>query len=139
MKMLGTSEPRSFGCSLKEVLKEGFGELAFLVRRGLSLGVMLFLALTTLSFLNRGAGYLEASAKFSAVGKRSEAVVVAPVARNLVIPRHTAARPSSGYAFQPALAVSTYSPKTARDTLRESGYLINEIDSFARSLARLGR
>ncbi len=34
MKMLGTSEPRSFGWSLKGVLKEGFGELAVLVRRG---------------------------------------------------------------------------------------------------------
>ncbi len=138
MKLLETNEHRGFGWFLKEVLKRGFSELALLMRKGLSLGVMLFLALTTFSFLNRSAGYLEASVKNSAAGKRSE-VIVPSVPRNLVIPRHTAARPSSTYAFQPAIAAAPYGPKNARDTLRESGYLVNEVDQFARSLARLGR
>ncbi len=138
MKMLGPSEPRSFSWSLKGILKESFSELVFLVRRGLSLGVMLFLALTTLSFLNRGTGYLEASSKKLAAETQSGSITPS-VPRNLVIPRHAGAIPHPAYAFQPAFAVSTASPKNARETLRESGYLVSEIDQFAKSLARFGR
>ena len=70
MKLIDTSEPRGFGKSFGSVLKGVFVELACWIRKGLSLGVMLFLAFTTLSFLNRGAGYLKALA-VKAVGLKN--------------------------------------------------------------------
>ena len=138
MKLLATNEHRKFGWFLKGVLKRGFSELALLMRVSLE-SFLIELLQEFVTFCQKiDAGYLEASMKNSVAGKRSEAIMPS-VPRNLVIPRHTAARPSSTYAFQPAIAAAPYSPKDARDTLRESGYLVNEIGQFARSLARLGR
>ena len=45
----------------------------------------------------------------------------------------------SGRVYRPAVSPEAYSPKNTRDTLRESGYLVNELESFARTLARFGR
>ena len=75
MKLIDTSEPRGCGKSFGSVLKGVFLELACWIRKGLSLGVMLFLAFTTLSFLNQGARYLEASLAKPVVVKQSEVAV----------------------------------------------------------------
>lgn len=137
MKLLETSEPRSCGRSFGSVLKEVFLELASWIRKGLSLGVMLFLAFTTLSFLNRGAGYLEASLVKPSVTKQPETVVPL-VARGNVNVGRAAVGPISGRVIRPVVS-ETYSPRNTRDALRESGYLVSELESFTRTLARFGR
>ncbi|MFH0986037.1 MAG: hypothetical protein V1882_11010 [Candidatus Omnitrophota bacterium] len=138
MKLLETSEPRGSGKSFVGVLKGVFVEFACWIRKGLSLGVMLFLAFTTLSFLNRGAGYLEASLAKTEVRKQSEAAVPS-FSRGNVNVRQAFVGQVSGRVYRPAVIPEAYSPKNTRDTLRESGYLVNELESFARTLARFGR
>ena len=139
MKMIkAIREPRSFVGSFGEFLKGLFLDVAFWIKKGLGFGVMLFLAFTTLSFLNRGAGYLEASLEKPAVMKQAEAAV--PLfSRGNVNVRRAVVGPVSGVVFQPALKAVAYSPKSTRDTLRDSGYLVSELESFTRTLARFGR
>ena len=98
----------------------------------------LFLAFTTLSFLNQGAGYLKASLVKPVVVKQSEAAVPS-FSRGNVNVRQAVVGQVSGRVFRPAVIPEAYSPKNTRDTLRESGYLVNELESFARTLARFGR
>ena len=138
MKLIDTSEPRGCGKSFGSVLKGVFFEFACWIRKGLSLGVMLFLAFTTLSFLNQGAGYLKASLVKPVVVKQSEAAVPSFLRGNVNV-RQAVVGQVSGRVYRPAVIPEAYSPKNTRDTLRESGYLVNELESFARTLARFGR
>jgi hypothetical protein len=129
MKVLVTNEPRRIVPYLKGVIMGMLKETALLVRRGLSLGVVLFLALSTLSTLNRGADYLEASVKNST--KLSH---VAP--RSLTVPKRVTGS-WSAYAFRPA--VRAEAGLDAVKTLRESSYFLSTLRDFTRSLMRLGR
>jgi len=107
------------------------GGLVLLVRRGVGLGIVLFLALFTFSILSHGAGYLESSLRSSLLedGKQKDArsyrvsgPVSGPVAMNS--------------------SRSSVPVKQGQDmtrTIRESGYFLNSLDYFTRSLAKLGK
>ena len=72
------------------------------------------------------------------VVKQSE-VAVPLFSRGNVNVRQAVVGQVSGRVFRPTVIPEAYSPKNTRDTLRESGYLVNELESFARTLARFGR
>lgn len=139
MKMLKEgNDTRSFVGSFGKFLKGLFLEFTSWIRKGLSLGVMLFLAFTTLSFLNRGVGYLEGSLEKPVIAKQPEAVAP-PVSRGNVNVSRAVVDPVSRYVAQPVVVRETYSPRSTRDALRDTGYLVNELESFTRTLARFGR
>lgn len=104
--------------------------LASLVSKGMSFGLVLFLALSTLSFLNHGAGYLEVSLK-KTMKKTQDmpGTVMVSYAR----PREA----SSAYAARPAQKA-----EPAQDmprVIRESRDFVSELGYFARTLERFGR
>lgn len=107
-------------------LFEGF---RLTVRRGVSLGLVLFLALSTLSILNRGTDFLQ-SAMANSVKSGHGA------SRNLVIPRRVTV-PASVYAVRTPRA--SVPQESARETLRETGYFLNELKHFTQTLARFGK
>jgi len=134
MMKIETREPREKdfclgnGRSFEEVRGSVLGGLVLLVRRGVGLGVVLFLALSTFSILNHGAGCLEAFLKGSLAQKDEQ-----KEARS-----YTVSRPVSGLA-----AARSQSPvKQGQDmtkTIRESGYFLGSLDYFIRSLAKVGK
>ena len=136
MKSQIASEPRRLKQGIKAAAVGVFGEAASLVRRGISLGVVLFLALTTLSALNHSANFLKNSGKASVgkVVKHENGITAAQGTRNLWVPRVASVRPVY-VARQENRSVS----RNAQDTLRESGYLIGELGTFSGTLARFGK
>ena len=105
-----------------------FKEVASSLRKGVSLGLVLFLALGTLSILNRGANFVEVSFKERLKPGRE-------IPRNLVIPRIYPA-----YVSLPSRPFGAAEPKgTMRDRLRESTYLLDAAERFSRTLGRFGR
>ena len=94
---------------------------------------MLFLALSTLSLLNRGMDSLGSSSKGSKAGLSQRQIFqpAAPVSR---LPYRVISQPYSGGA-------NTRLNKTqdARDAIRESGYFVSSVESFMRSLGRFAK
>lgn len=97
-------------------------------KRGMSLGLMLFMAFGTFNILNYSATHLVTRFKQSSETSRMKKVYEAPVMQRSV------SRP----------VISTYLPRQGRTpdmatTLRESRYLISELGSISRSLIRPAR
>ena len=63
MKMMEIQERRPIAPNVKAVSKGVFQQFVAWFRAGLGLGLMLFVALTTFSFLSHGANWIEGSAK----------------------------------------------------------------------------
>ena len=140
MKLQIASEPRTLNQSIKAVVSVFFGEVVSLVRKGISLGVVLFLALATLSVLNRSADFLKDSSK-----TRNDQSILRGVSygsgsavsqgpRNLLVPRYVSVVPAVSFRQERHSA-----PTNARDTLRESGYFVSDLDRFSRTLSQFGR
>lgn len=133
MKAIKYQEDRSLSVFLKGLVKGIFGVILMLFGKGLSLGFVLFLALSTLSLLNRGMDSLDSSSKSSKAGlsQRQTFQTVAPVSR---LPYRVMPQPYSGGA-------NTRLNKTqdARDAIRESGYFVSSVESFMRSLGRFSK
>jgi len=132
MKAIEHQEGRYLSMFLK-VLKGIFSEILMLFGKGLSLGFLLFLALSTLSLLNRGMDSLDSSSKSSKAGlsQRQTFQPAAPVSGS---PYSVISQPYSGGA-------NTRSNKTrdARNAIRESGYFVSSVESFMRSLSRFSK
>jgi len=137
MMNVETREPREkVSCfevsrGFEGVRRGALGGLVLLVRKGVGLGVVLFLALSTFSFLNHGAGFLEASLKSSLSQKEEQ-----KDSRS-----YTVSRPVSS-----SVAVNSSRSETpvkqSQDmtrTIRESGYFLNSLDYFTRSLAKMAK
>lgn len=130
------SKPRTWIGMVKVAVEEFFSEFVCLIKKGIGLGVVLFLALSTLSFLNQGTHLLK---EFS--GARVADVM--PRVSDRVVSQG----PSNLLAQRPVLSAATVwdrSPNrgdqmNARDTLRESGYFVGELERFTRTLSRLGQ
>ncbi len=106
-----------------------------LVARGVSLGLVLFLALGTLRFLDHGATYLVSSAKKLAVSEKKE--TRNPVTFQAIQARNVA-----------RVAVSAYEPRRVpvgekrpdmAEMLRESRYLLSTLESFSHSFSRIAK
>ena len=133
MKAIEYQKDRSLKVFLKHLVKGIIGQILMLFGKGLSLGFVLFLALSTLSLLNRGMDFLDSSSKKSSAGlsQRQTFQTAASVSR---LPYHVNSQPYSGGAY-------TRSGKTqeTRDAIRESGYFVNAVESFMRSLSRFSK
>ena len=68
MKSIEYEEDRSLNAFFKVLVKGIFRQILMLFGRGLSLGFVLFLALSTLSLLNRGMDFFDHSSKGSKAG-----------------------------------------------------------------------
>ena len=135
MKIIA-SKPRTWIRIVEVAVKEFFSESVCLVKKGIGLGVVLFLALTTLSFLNQSTHFLKE------FGGARVADVMPPVSDRVV-----SQVPSNLLAQRPVMTAATVwdrSPNrgvqmNARDTLRESGYFVGELERFTRTLSRLAQ
>lgn len=126
-------EDRSLNLFFKVLVMGIFRQILMLFGRGLSLGFVLFLALSTLSLLNRGMDFFDSSSKGSKAGLvKQQSFQAAPQVSGA--PYRVAYQPYSSGAY-------TRSNKTqdARDTIRESGYFVGSVESFMRSLARFSK
>ena len=130
------SEPCTMIRKCMAIVNEFFRDLGALVKKGIGLGVVLFLALTTLSVLNQSQSFLKSLVK-QRVGQ-----VIAPISQMTQPPgmspvnvqRPVYAAPAV-YPKQASRSVQT----DARGTIRESGYFVGELERFMRTLARLGK
>lgn len=136
MKRTIASEPCTMIGKFKAIVSEFFGNLGALVKKGIGLGVVLFLALTTLSVLNQGQSFLISLVKervaqvVAPIGQMTQPQGVSPV----MIQRPVLTAP----VVYPRQA-SRSSQTDARGTIRESGYFVGEIERFMRTLARFGK
>ena len=133
MKSIEYEEDRSLNAFFKVLVKGIFRQILMLFGRGLSLGFVLFLALSTLSLLNRGMDFLDHSSKGSKAGLVNQQ-------------SFQAASPISGKSYrvisQPYVNGAYTRPnktKDTRDAIRESGYFVSSVESFMRSLARFSK
>jgi len=133
MKAIECKEGRSLIAFLKVFVRGIFSYILMLFGKGLSLGFVLFLALSTLSLLNRGMDSLSSSSKVSKAGlsQRQNFQTAAPV---LGLPYRAASQPNSGGTF-----TRSNQAQNARDTIRESGYFVSSVESFVRSLSRFSK
>lgn len=133
MKSIEYKEDRSLSMFLKVIVRGIFSQILMLFGKGLSLGFVLFLALSTLSLLNRGMDSLSSSSKGSKAGlsQRQNFQTAAPV---LGLPYRVASQPNSGGTF-----TRSNQAQNARDTIRESGYFVSSVESFVRSLSRFSK
>ncbi len=133
MKAIKYQEDRSLSMFLKVIVRGIFSQILMLFGKGLSLGFVLFLALSTLSLLNRGMDSLSSSSKGSKAGlsQRQNFQTAAPV---LGLPYRAASQPYSGGTF-----TRSNQAQNARDTIRESGYFVSSVESFMRSLSRFSK
>jgi len=133
MKAIEYKEDRSLIVFLKVFVRGIFSHILMLFGKGLSLGFVLFLALSTLSLLNRGMDTLSSSSKGSKAGlsQRQKFQTAAPV---LGLPYRAASQPNSGGTF-----TRSNQAQNARDTIRESGYFVSSVESFVRSLSRFSK
>ena len=133
MKAIKYQEDRSLSVFVKGLVKGIFSVILMLFGKGLSLGFVLFLALSTLSLLNRGMDSLDSFSKKSSAGlsQRQTFQTAAPGSR---LPYRAISQPYSGGA-------NTRLNKTqdARDAIRESGYFVSSVESFMRSLGRFSK
>ncbi len=133
MKAIKYQEDHCLCVFLKRLVKGIFSVILMLFGKGLSLGFVLFLALSTLSLLNRGMDSLDSSSKSSKAGlsQRQTFQTAAPVSR---LPYRVMSQPYSGGA-------NTRLNKTqdTRDAIRESGYFVSSAESFMRSLGRFSK
>jgi len=136
MKLNITGKPRTWVQMVKVAVDEFFGEFVCLVKKGIGLGVVLFLALTTLSFLNQGTGFLKdlGSVRVAQFMTRGSSSAVSQGPGNLLVQRPVLVAPTV-WDRPESRRVQT----NARDTLRESGYFVGELERFARTLMRLGK
>ncbi len=107
-----------------------FERVKVLFRRGLSFGLVLFVALSTLSILNRGT---DSFGEFLGLKKHG----VAPAddtPRMLLVPR-TSQGYTSAYSYRPPTG-SGRGTSSTRDTIRESSYFLNALQDFSNSLGR---
>ena len=96
--------------------------------KGLSLGVMLFFALSTVSLLNQGKVYFETSLKSQAKNPGKS--------RNLVIPRNVYSRP---HVLVPRSVLVARDARNRDRTLRESSHLLRAIEPLVRKLGSFAR
>ena len=133
MKAIKYQEDRSLSLFLKLLVKGIFSQILMLFGKGLSLVFVLFLALSTLSLLNRGMDFLGSSSKKSSVGlsQHQSFQAAVPVSGS---PYRVTSQPYS-------CGANTRLNKTqdARDAIRESGYFVSSVESFMRSLSRFSK
>ena len=136
MRKTIASEPCTMIQKCVAIVSEFFRDLGALVKKGIGLGVVLFLALTTLSVLNQSQSFLK-----SLVKQRVEQVI-APISQmtqpqgmSPVIVQRSVYAAAAVYPKQASRSVQT----DARGTIRESGYFVGEVERFMRTLARLGK
>ncbi len=116
---------------VKGTLREAFEGFRTSVKRGISFGIVLFLALSTFSVLSWSVQYLEVSVRNTL---RSSAEVHSTAPRRAeVFYRRVPMKP-----FVSA-QVRAQGSLNARDVIRESSYFLNTLDNFGRSLARFGK
>jgi len=135
MKTIDVSRSRNMIKDIRCSLAGMIAGIGVSIRRGMSLGFVFFLALSTLSLLNLGADKLEASFKDVFTTTKSE------VRSNLVVsPRVAMVRPAVIYKKPTTIANGNHvAPRDVTKTIRESGYLLNAIESFTRSLGRFAQ
>ena len=105
-------------------------EVLHLFGKGLSFGFVLFLTLSTLSLLGRSMNVLGSSLKSGSVSQSQQTSVQAYGGARQMLPRVSGAvYPNGEYSPRPVKATD------ARDTIRESGYFVNAVQSFMHSLA----
>ncbi len=113
-----------------ECVGQFFEEIRMLVLKGISLGLVLFLALTTLSFLNFSVD------SFQDAVKKQVKVQNLGSPRQLMIPRRVAVRTPVYAAYSTGVSRQSYSP---RETVRESSYFLNEVQYLMSTLGRFGK
>ena len=133
MKAIENQNDRSLRVFVSGFVRGIFSHILMLFGKGLSLGFVLFLALSTLSLLNRGMDSLSSSSKGSKAGlsQRQNFQTLAPVSR---LPYHVASQPDAGGVY-----TRSNQTRNARDTIRESGYFVSSVESFVRSLSRFAK
>lgn len=133
MKAIENQKDRSWRVFVSVFVRGIFSHILMLFGKGLSLGFVLFLALSTLSLLNRGMDSLSSSSKISKAGlsQRQNFQTAAPV---LGMPYHAASQSNSGGTLP-----RSDQARNARDTIRESGYFVSSVESFMRSLGRFAK
>lgn len=133
MKAIENQKDRSWRVFVSVFVRGIFSHILMLFGKGWSLGFVLFLALSTLSLLNRGMDSLSSSSKISKAGlsQRQNFQTTAPV---LGMPYHAASQPNSGGTLP-----RSDQARNARDTIRESGYFVSSVESFVRSLGRFSK
>jgi hypothetical protein len=135
MKTIDVSGSRKMSHVIKGSLVGVLIGIGISIQRGVSLGFVLFLALSTLSLLNLGADKIEASFKDVFVTKKVEAK-----SNPVITPARTTVRPVVIYQKPPVVStVSRGSNGDLTKTIRESGYLVNAVESFTRSLGRFAQ
>ena len=120
---------------LCKFLGKVFLKILSLFGRGMSLGFVLFVALSALSLLNRGMDSFESAFKRSGVTQGPQfgtsgysGVGLAPA--------------SYGVKRQPQTSGTTSrfgKAQDTRDVIRESGYFVSAAESFTRSLSRFSK
>ena len=133
MKAIENQNDRSLRVFVSGFVRGIFSHILMLFGKGLSLGFVLFLALSTLSLLNRGMDSLSSSSKSSKAGlsQRQNFQIAVPVSR---LPYRVASQPDAGGAY-----TRSNQTQNARDTIRESGYFVSSVESFMRSLGRFAK
>ncbi len=123
--------------SLIKFLGKVFLKILSLFGRGLSLGFVLFVALSALSLLNRGMDSFESTFKGTGVrqGPQFGTSGYSGIGAGLT--------PASyGVKRQPQTSGATSrfgKAQDTRDVIRESGYFVSSVESFTRSLSRFSK
>jgi hypothetical protein len=135
MKTIDVSGSRKMSHVIKGSVVGVLIGIGISIQRGVILGFVLFLALSTLSLLNLGADKIEASFKDVFVTKNGEAK-----SDPVITPARTTVRPVVIYQKLPVISNgSRGSNGDLTKTIRESGYLVNAVESFTRSLGRFAQ
>ncbi len=129
MKSLEASQERMFTPNVRIVSRSFTAKFRALFITGISLGIVLFVALTTVSVLNRGSDFVGATWKRNWDRKES-------VRRDLMIPK--VQRPIPLQTFRSTVVI-TQKPESPRDTIRESSYFLDDLNRFSQSLARFAK
>lgn len=120
------------GC-LCRFLGKVFLKILSLTGRGLSLGFVLFVALSALSLLSRGMDSFESAFKQSGLKQSPQFAASGHsgvVSASYGVPGQSQTRlVSSGLG----------KPQNTRDVIRESGYFVSAAESFTRSLSRFSK
>jgi hypothetical protein len=133
MKSIEYEEDRSLNLLFKVFVMGIFRQILMLFGRGLSLGFVLFLALSTLSLLIRGMDFLDSSSKGNKAGQVKQ--------QNFQAASQVSGTPYRVISQPYVSGAYTRSNKTqdTRDAIRESGYFVSSVESFMRSLARFSK
>jgi hypothetical protein len=129
MKSLEACEERMFTPNVRIVSRSYAARFRALFSTGISLGLVLFVALTTVSVLNRGSDLVGTAWKRNWDRKES-------VQRDLTIPK--VQRPIPLQTFRSTVVMSR-KPESSRDTIRESSYFLDDLNRFFQSLARFAK